>query len=152
MDFANLVTRRISLMTLINVVSSDGGVGELSLRKRMGEEVDIQQQDREKAEETEMKQIKDNKASVDAWLQVITQIRMQKKSIKSEILWCIKANHVKAFYCVTQSPTLSLGIRAAVELCGLGKLRPNMVLMGFLERWWMYPDRAEEYFQVTIQY
>ena len=60
----------------------------------------------------------------------------------------LQANHVKAFYSSTRHPTLASGLRAAVELGGLGKLSPNMALLGFQEHWWISRARAEEYVQV----
>ena len=43
----------------------------------------------------------------------------------------LKTNHIKAFYSVTATEKLSEGARMAIELCGLGKLSPNMLLLGF---------------------
>ena len=40
-------------------------------------------------------------------------------------------NHVKAFYAVTRNRTLARGAQNAVELSGLGKLIPNMMMLGF---------------------
>ena len=40
-------------------------------------------------------------------------------------------NHVKAFYAVTRNRTLARGAQNAVELSGLGKLSPNMMMLGF---------------------
>ena len=40
--------------------------------------------------------------------------------------------------------------RIAMEMAGLGKLSPNMMLIGFQEKWWACPDDADEYVR-TIQ-
>ena len=40
-------------------------------------------------------------------------------------------SHVKAFYAVTRNRTLARGAQNAVELSGLGKLSPNMMMLGF---------------------
>ena len=37
-----------------------------------------------------------------------------------------------------------------MEMAGLGKLSPNMMLIGFQEKWWACPDDADEYVR-TIQ-
>ena len=57
------------------------------------------------------------------------------KKLKDEIKargekW-LKINHIKAFYAVTSNSKLSEGAQAAIDFCGLGKLSPNMVLLGF---------------------
>jgi hypothetical protein len=42
------------------------------------------------------------------------------------------------------------GARAALELSGLGKMKPNMVLVGFKENWQSSPKEAKEYYKVSI--
>ena len=42
---------------------------------------------------------------------------------------------VKAFHAVTRNRSLVGGVRAAIELRGLGKLAPNMLMLGFKEDW-----------------
>ena len=37
-----------------------------------------------------------------------------------------------------------------MEMAGLGKLSPNMMMIGFQEKWWSCPEDAEEYVK-TIQ-
>ncbi len=37
-----------------------------------------------------------------------------------------------------------------MEIAGLGKLSPNMMMIGFQEKWWACPEDAEEYVK-TIQ-
>ena len=37
-----------------------------------------------------------------------------------------------------------------MEMAGLGKLSPNMMMIGFQEKWWSCPDDADEYYK-TIQ-
>ena len=59
-------------------------------------------------------------------------------------------NHIKAFYALTRNPSFSQGAKVAIELSGLGKLSPNMMLIGFHEHWASNLMDAEEYFK-TIQ-
>lgn len=54
-------------------------------------------------------------------------------------------NHIKAFLSVTRNSSFSEGVRTAVELNGLGKLSPNMILFGFHQGWKEESDRAAEY-------
>ena len=37
-----------------------------------------------------------------------------------------------------------------MEVAGLGKLRPNMMMIGFQEKWYASPDDADEYVR-TLQ-
>ncbi len=59
----------------------------------------------------------------------------------------LRDNHVKAFYAVTRSSSFSEGVRVSIELSGLGKLSPNMMLMGFCRRWKEDPERCREYYK-----
>ena len=59
-------------------------------------------------------------------------------------------NHIKAFYALTRNPSFSQGAKVAIELSGLGKLCPNMMLIGFHEHWATNLMDAEEYFK-TLQ-
>ena len=59
-------------------------------------------------------------------------------------------NHIKAFYALTRNPSFSHGAKVAIELSGLGKLSPNMMLIGFHEHWSSNLIDAEEYFK-TLQ-
>lgn len=84
-DFSNLVTKKISLLSCLNV-------------------------------------IKDNQRLS----------RKNREALKAEGENWLDMNGVKAFYGVTSSKSLSEGTRTALELFGLGKLSPNMILMGFM--------------------
>ena len=53
---------------------------------------------------------------------------------------------VKAFHAVTRNTSFTDGVRAAIELQGLGKLAPNMVMLGFKEDWREEVLEAGEYF------
>ena len=55
-------------------------------------------------------------------------------------------NKIKAFHTVTRNNKFSEGVRSAIELHGLGKLSPNMVMIGFKENWRTVPAETEEYF------
>ena len=47
----------------------------------------------------------------------------------------MKHNIFQAFFKATRSLDFSDGLRTSVELCGLGKMAPNLVLMGFKANW-----------------
>ena len=53
---------------------------------------------------------------------------------------------MKAFHAVTRNTSFTEGVRAAIELQGLGKLAPNMVMLGFKEDWREEVVEAGEYF------
>ena len=106
-DFANLLTKRLSLLQFAQIVHED-------LDWKHGQVLKHQAQD---------------------WL---------------------NDNHIKAFYALTRNPSFSQGAKVAIELSGLGKLSPNLMLIGFHEHWMHeqpnddgYGD-AEEYYK-TIQ-
>ena len=63
------------------------------------------------------------------------------------IQW-MQNNHVKAFYSVVRHKNFSDGARVGLELSGLGKLRPNMVLLGYKDDWRSCPKEAKEFYQV----
>jgi len=46
-----------------------------------------------------------------------------------------KQQNIKAFFSVTEAKTFSDGAKHCINLIGLGKLRPNMVLIGFKADW-----------------
>ncbi|CAD6197682.1 unnamed protein product [Caenorhabditis auriculariae] len=47
----------------------------------------------------------------------------------------LRKRRVKAFYTSVACPSLRAGTRGLLQLSGLGKLRPNIVLMGFKSNW-----------------
>ncbi|CAG0901500.1 unnamed protein product [Darwinula stevensoni] len=47
----------------------------------------------------------------------------------------LNRHHIKGFYDVVESDCLDLGTKALLQLSGLGRLRPNMVLLGFKADW-----------------
>jgi len=57
----------------------------------------------------------------------------------------LRSNRVKAFLAVTRADRFSEGARVAVELSGLGKLSPNMMLIGFKGDWMRDTTGAFEY-------
>jgi len=62
--------------------------------------------------------------------------------------WLID-NKIKAFHALTRNESFSDGVRSAIELQGLGKLSPNMMLCGFKENWKTFMDDAVEYFDAV---
>lgn len=59
---------------------------------------------------------------------------------------------IEAFYELKQSRSFSDGAKALMELSGLGKLRPNIMLIGYKSNWLQAPDEdIIEYFK-TIHY
>jgi solute carrier family 12 sodium/potassium/chloride transporter 2 len=96
LDFANLLTKRLSLLACADVVSPDMDWNNMA----------------------------DTRDRANRWL---------------------NDNHIKAFYTLTRNNSFSEGVRAVVELCGLGKLSPNMTLMGFKDNWRESLEDTEEY-------
>jgi len=84
-DFANLLTKKISVLITGHVLTEQGPVNLANLKEGM-----------------------------QAWL---------------------KDHNIKGFYAVTQTPDLSGGAKNCMTLAGLGKLSPNLVMVGFKNNW-----------------
>ena len=98
LDFANLITKNLSLLTVTEIADLDCDWKKLSALK----------------------------TSANNWL---------------------SQNHIKAFYSLTRSHSFSDGVRVAVELNGLGKLSPNMLLIGFKNDWKDDLEECEDYYK-----
>jgi len=56
---------------------------------------------------------------------------------------------VKAFFNITENDSFEAGCQALMEITGLGKLRPNMILMGYKENWrTCNEEELQQYFNV----
>ena len=68
--------------------------------------------------------------------------------IESARRW-LQRNKIRSFYTLMNSDSFHEGARALIQCTGVGKLRPNVVLMGF-KRDWQTCDRhhLQEYFQI----
>lgn len=98
-DFANLLTRNLSLMICGHVVET-----ELTYAERIG---------------------------------------LEKKSRD----W-LKKHNIKAFYALADGESFRIGSTALMEAVGIGKLRPNIILMGYKCNWQTCTnDELQSYFQ-----
>ncbi len=59
------------------------------------------------------------------------------------------SNNVKAFYHVNRATSLAEGVKNSLELCGLGKMKPNVAILGFKAHWWQDSRLSEDYFQAV---
>jgi len=84
-DFANIITKKISILISGHVITEQGPVNLTNLKEGM-----------------------------QRWL---------------------KDHSIKGYYSCTQTPDFSGGAKACMTLAGLGKLSPNMVLVGFKNNW-----------------
>lgn len=61
----------------------------------------------------------------------------------------LKNNKIKAFYTVVDSANFQDGTTSLLQTVGLGKLRPNILLMGYKQDWAICPrDDLNMYFNV----
>ncbi|UYV72507.1 SLC12A1 [Cordylochernes scorpioides] len=61
----------------------------------------------------------------------------------------LNRRRVKAFYTLVENNSFSRGAYNLTQLSGIGKLRPNMVLMGYKSNWQTCPpEEVEEYFNI----
>lgn len=63
--------------------------------------------------------------------------------------WC-KRHKVKAFYSLVDDNDFESGSRALMQATGIGKLRPNILLMGYKSDWQTCdPQDLEKYFNIV---
>ena len=99
-DFANLITKRLSLLECVNIVKDT----------------------------IDWKKVETTKANGIQWL---------------------KNNNVKAFYSVSRHSNFFVGARCSMELSGLGKMKPNMMLVGFKQNWQTAPaSETRDYYKI----
>ena len=67
--------------------------------------------------------------------------------LKQESQRWLLDNKIKAFHGMTRNNSFSEGVRAALELQGLSKLSPNMMMVGFKENWREEGEGSLEYYQ-----
>jgi len=97
-DFANLITKKISLLICAHVITDSRPTNFASLKE-----------------------------TVQLWL----------------------ADHkIKGFYALTQNASFEEGSKSCMTLAGLGKLSPNMVLMGYKNDWKEDMEALRQYFNV----
>ncbi|CAL1534098.1 unnamed protein product [Lymnaea stagnalis] len=57
--------------------------------------------------------------------------------------------HIKSFYSVTTASTFQLGAQALMQNVGIGKFRPNLVILGFKSNWQTdNPEFVQQYLEV----
>lgn len=57
------------------------------------------------------------------------------KKLNDQLRVWLKKRHVKSFYISVANTSLRQGAQALIQTAGLGKLRPNVLAMGFKEDW-----------------
>ena len=70
--------------------------------------------------------------------------------LKEDVQQWLKENRVPGFYSVTQNFSLKEGTWNLMTLTGLGKLSPNMVLMGFKNNWKDDLDSLDGYLEILF--
>jgi len=61
----------------------------------------------------------------------------------------LRRNNMKAFHIVSSAPTFRLGVQAMIQNAGLGKLKPNILVLGYKDDWiTSSPEAVEEYSDV----
>ena len=101
MDFASLLTKKISFLQCVRFIEEDLPITRIALAKELG-----------------------NK-----WL---------------------KSNHVKAFFHVTRLDGMERGVRTSLDLCGLGKMSPNMVMIGYKTKWQQDLPSTRDYINTIL--
>ena len=67
----------------------------------------------------------------------------------SKINAWMRKNKIKAFYSVVDGANFQDGATSLMQACGLGKMRPNILLMGYKQDWSTCPrENLVMYFNV----
>ena len=69
-------------------------------------------------------------------------------NLKNGMQQWLKDHQIAGYYSVTQNGSFSAGARSVMALSGLGKLSPNMVLLGFKNNWRNDLKGLEDYIEV----
>ncbi|ESN92099.1 hypothetical protein HELRODRAFT_116093 [Helobdella robusta] len=71
-----------------------------------------------------------------------------RQSVQKAHLWLNKQK-IKSFYSVVAADNLRRGVQAMLQAIGLGKLRPNVMLLGFKSNWNdCSPEEVQDYFNI----
>lgn len=60
--------------------------------------------------------------------------KLRKATLEQGNKW-LTARKIKAFYSVIDDVSFTEGVRALMQVSGIGKFSPNMVLMGYKANW-----------------
>ncbi|KHJ90358.1 amino acid permease [Oesophagostomum dentatum] len=69
------------------------------------------------------------------------------RKLERQLSEWLRKRHVKAFYVAVANASLRVGAQSLIQVCGLGKLRPNIILIGFKTDWYRrgpIPEAMEE--------
>ena len=70
----------------------------------------------------------------------------ERKTLAQEAYKWLRRRKIRAFYDYVAAKSTSEGIRALIQTSGLGKLKPNILMMGFPNTWRSNNELAlEEY-------
>uniref|UniRef100_A0A915HFN7 SLC12A transporter C-terminal domain-containing protein n=1 Tax=Romanomermis culicivorax TaxID=13658 RepID=A0A915HFN7_ROMCU len=68
---------------------------------------------------------------------------------RQEVYSWLRYRRTKAFYCPVSAPDLHTGLQTLLQTAGLGKLAPNIVLLGFKHNWMnANTESVAEYFHL----
>ena len=73
-------------------------------------------------------------------------IQSEKEAVQE---WLLEHN-IPGFYTITHSSSLHEGARNCMTLAGLGKLSPNMILLGFKSNWKDDLEGLEDYLEIIL--
>ncbi|CAD5223563.1 unnamed protein product [Bursaphelenchus okinawaensis] len=71
-------------------------------------------------------------------------VTLLNKKFANEIRSWLKKRHIKGFYTATANKSLKAGAANMMQTVGLGKLRPNILAMGFKQDWMENADKLKE--------
>ena len=69
-------------------------------------------------------------------------------NLKDSMQQWLKDHNISGYYSFVQSSSLSIGAKMCMSIAGLGKLSPNLVLLGFKNNWRQDLDGLKDYIDI----
>ncbi|CEF69409.1 Solute carrier family 12 member 1 [Strongyloides ratti] len=71
------------------------------------------------------------------------------RNLNSRLTDWLKDQKIKAFYCGVANKSLRMGVQALLQTVGLGKMQPNILMIGFKQNWIKQVRKNDEKIYVT---
>lgn len=75
--------------------------------------------------------------------------KRHQKVVENQNGW-LKHKKIKGFYLLNQSDSISAGAKNMIQLAGIGKMRPNILMLGFKSNWQFVPESELDEYYSTI--
>lgn len=75
--------------------------------------------------------------------------KRHQKVVENQNGW-LKHKKIKGFYLLNQSDSISSGAKNMIQLAGIGKMRPNILMLGFKSNWLFVPETELSEYYATM--